>query len=86
MPLRVERGRVEVAPRDHHHPFALAGHAVVLVEGEVAVLVGDRLHLTVGEPEEAAPRDQHVRGALHEAADDGRPFSSFISWKVAMNL
>ena len=67
-PLGSKVGGVEVAPGDDHDPLAGRGDAVVLVQGELAVLVGDRLALAVRQPVRAAAGDEHVRRALDEAA------------------
>ena len=45
---RVERGRVEVAPRDRQHAQALAGQPIVLGEDPLAGLVAHRRRRSVG--------------------------------------
>ena len=67
---RVERRRVEVAAGHHHHALAPSGHPVVLVECQTMALVVDRGRGAVGRPERAGAVEEHVGGALDEAADD----------------
>ena len=65
----VELVGIEVAPCDHHHPLARPGHALVLRERGRLVVGGDVTDLAVGRPVGARAGDEHVGGALHEAAD-----------------
>ena len=71
--VAIERGGVEVTLRDDHHALAALRHAVVRLEGQVPVVVGDRHERPVGAPERPTARDQHVGRALHVAADDLPP-------------
>ncbi len=84
--VRIERGRIEVTPRHHHDPLALLGHPIVLVDGQMAVLVGHGARSPSGSQNEP-PRSISTSGApLTKHRTTARPFSSVTSWNVAMNL
>ena len=68
IPGRVERGRVEVTSGHHHDPLTRPGHPLVLRQRGRPLLGGDLVDVTVGGPVGAGPVDEHVGGALHEAA------------------
>ena len=84
--VRVEGRRVEVPLRGRHDPKTLRPQSIVLGQVLLAALVGELEDRPIGPLRPRGAREELVRGALHEGADDVAALASLSRWNVAMNL